>query len=154
MDYSFDEDQEMLWRAVRDFMDRECPRPLVRDIEERRLDYSPELYQKLAEWGWCGLMIPEEYGGSNYGWVEMAVFYEEAGRAICPSPHYQTCLLAGQTLLALGSAAPRPPRADYLRVATRTAAASDDASGVTNFIIEKTTPGVSIDTMDAIGGER
>lgn len=205
MDYGFDEDQEMLRWAVRDFMARECPRPLVREIEEHWLDYSSELYGKMADLGWCGLMIPEEYGGSNYGWLEMAVFYEEAGRAICPSPHYQTCLLAGQTILALGAEAqkhsflpriasgdiviacciaephgadaasmlvaavvdgdgyvingtklfvPLAHRADYLLVVARTADASDGASGITNFLIERSAPGVSIDPMDAIGGER
>ncbi len=103
MDFGLSEEQEMFQKTVRDFLSKECPMSLVREIEEKKQDYDPELYRKMAQLGWLGLMIPEEYGGSAGTWVDMAVFYEEAGRALLPSPHFSTVVLAGQTLLAFGS---------------------------------------------------
>jgi alkylation response protein AidB-like acyl-CoA dehydrogenase len=103
MDFELNEEQQMLQRTVREFMTAECSRVVVREIENTRQDYSPEMWAKMADLGFCGLMIPEEYGGQGLGWLEMAVFYEEVGRALCPSPHYASVLLSGQTILALGS---------------------------------------------------
>ncbi|MBL7208896.1 MAG: acyl-CoA/acyl-ACP dehydrogenase [Dehalococcoidia bacterium] len=107
MDFEFSEEQEMLRRSVRDFLEKECPRTLVRDIENNRLDYSAGLYEKMAGLGWLGLMISEEYGGTGGDWVDTAIFYEEAGRALLQSPHHSTVVLAGQSILAFGSAKQR-----------------------------------------------
>ncbi len=103
MDFKFNEEQEMLQRTVRDFLKKECPTTLVREIEEKKLDYDKGLYHKMAELGLLGLMIPEEYGGTGGSWIEMAIFYEEAGRALLQSPHFSTVVLGGQTILTLGS---------------------------------------------------
>lgn len=106
MEYGFSEEQEMLQRTVRDFMAREYPRSLVREIESARQDYSRDVYRRMAsDLGLCGLMIPEEYGGSGMGWVETGIAYEEMGKALYSGPHYQSVVLAAQALLALGSEA-------------------------------------------------
>ena len=102
MDYGFSEEQEMFRNSVRDFLEKECSRSLVREIEEQRRDYSPDLYRKMASLGWLGLGIPEEYGGVEGSWVDMAILYEEAGRALLPSPHFSTVVLGAQAILALG----------------------------------------------------
>lgn len=103
MDFGLSEEQELFRKTVRDFLSRECPRSVVREVEEKKQDYDRELYRKMAGLGWLGLMLPEEYGGCGGTWVDMAIFYEEAGRALLPSPHFSTVVLAGQTLLAFGS---------------------------------------------------
>lgn len=103
MDFQFSESQEMFKRSVRDFLERECPRMLVREIEDKRLSYSAEIHKKMADLGWLGLMIPAEYDGTEGDWVYAAIFYEETGRSLLPSPHYSTVTLGGQCILALGS---------------------------------------------------
>ncbi len=103
MDFGFSEPQEMFRRTVRDFLDKECPMTLVREIEEKKQDFDRELYRKMAGLGWLGLMIPEEYGGLGGNWVDMGIFYEEAGRGLLPSPHFTTVVLGGQVLLAFGN---------------------------------------------------
>lgn len=99
MDYTFNEQQLMVRANLRSFLRKECPSTMVREIEEKKLDYSPELYQKLANMGWLELKIPAEYEGAGGSWTDMAIFYEEAGRAMLPGPHYSTALV-GQMLLS------------------------------------------------------
>ena len=103
MDYSFTEEQEMLRTSFQDFFKKENPVSLVREIQEQKIDYSQELYRKMTRLGWMGLMIPEEYGGCGGNWVDMAIFYEEAGKALLPGPHYSTIVIGAQAILTLGS---------------------------------------------------
>ena len=66
MDLGFSESQEMLWRTARGFLEKQCPTSLVRRLEESEEGYSLELWQRIAELGWVGLIFPEEYGGDIF----------------------------------------------------------------------------------------
>ncbi len=99
MDFTFNEQQKMTRAQLRAFLCDSCSSTLVREVEANNLDYSPELYQKLADLGWFGLKVPPEYGGIGGTWVDMAIFYEEAGRAMLPGPNYNMGLV-GQIVLA------------------------------------------------------
>ncbi len=80
MDVVFTEEQELFRDTVRDFCEREITREYVRECDrEHRAPTEP--YQKLGEQGWLGINIPEEYGGSGGGAVEVAILLEELGRA-------------------------------------------------------------------------
>lgn len=103
MDFSLSEEQEMLKKVARDFLEKECPESLVREMEEDEDGFSPELWRKIADLGWLGLIYPEKYGGSEGSILDMAILYEEIGRAMLPSPHLSTVVLCGLTLLAAGS---------------------------------------------------
>ena len=103
MDYTFNEYQEMLKRQFRDFMEKEWSIAQLRELQQNKQDYVPEIYKKMAGLGWLGLMIPPEYGGIESDWVDMAIFYEELGRALLPTPHYSSVVLGGQTILAFGT---------------------------------------------------
>ena len=61
--------------------------------------------------GLQGLAIPEEYGGSGYGYIELIVILEEMGRALLCAPYFSTVVLAGNTLLQSGDDA---AKAEYL----------------------------------------
>ena len=86
MDITFAEAQEILRKMARDFLSTECPKTKVREIEESTEGYSPELWKKMAELGWMGLIIPEEYDGMGYTFQDMTVLMEETGRNILPGP--------------------------------------------------------------------
>ena len=103
MDFSLTEEQEMLRKSARDFLNAECPKSLVREIEEGDLGYSPELWKKMAGLGWMGLVLPEEYGGAEFSLLDMAVLYEEFGRAAAPGPMFSTIALGALPLLDYGS---------------------------------------------------
>ncbi len=103
MEYSFTEEQEMLKESIRRFFTDECTKSLVRKVQETAPGYSTELFKKMAEMGYCGLMIPEEYGGIPSDWVDAVIFYEEAGRALLQSPHFTTNIIGAQAILEYGS---------------------------------------------------
>ena len=81
MDFKLTEEQEILKRTVKDFMQKECPREYVRDCDEKEI-YPEELFRKMADLGWLGLRIPEKYGGSEAGAVDLAVFLENISRGM------------------------------------------------------------------------
>ena len=86
MDLRFTETQEILKKMARDFLTTECPKTLVRKLEESKEGYSPEVWKKMAELGWMGLIMPEEYGGMGYTFQDLIVLLEEIGRNILPGP--------------------------------------------------------------------
>ncbi|MFC1929201.1 acyl-CoA dehydrogenase family protein [Chloroflexota bacterium] len=103
MDFSPSEEQEMLKKAARDFLEKECPESFVREMEEDDDGYSPEMWRKIADLGWLGVIYPEKYGGIGGNILNLAVLYEEMGRAMLPSPHLSTVVLCGMPILAVGS---------------------------------------------------
>ncbi len=102
MNFGFDEDQELLRLSVRKFLDEQCPLEKVRELAQTPSGYSAELWERLAELGWLGLILPEQYGGSGQGWVDLTVLLEEVGRSLFPGPLVST-LLAGAAINEGGS---------------------------------------------------
>lgn len=103
MDFGLNEEQEMLKTMARDFFTNECPKTHVREMMDDEKGYSPELWKKMAELGFLGLVIPEEYGGTGGNFIDLMVLMQEMGRAVLPSPFISTVLLAGIPLLAAGT---------------------------------------------------
>jgi alkylation response protein AidB-like acyl-CoA dehydrogenase len=92
MDLRFTEAQEILKKAARDFLTTECPKTLVRELEKSEKGYSPELWKKMADLGWMGLVIPEAYEGIGYTFQDLTVLLEEVGRNIVPGPLISTVI--------------------------------------------------------------
>ena len=103
MDFSLNKDQEKLKTMAHDFLEKECPEAVVRQMEIDERGYSPELWRKIAELGWLKISIPEKYGGTGGNAVDLMVLHEEMGRALFPSPHLSTVVLCGHTILDVGS---------------------------------------------------
>src|SRR3989304_921029 len=103
MDLGLDEQQELLKNFARDFLEKECPESLVRAMEEDDKGYSPELWKKMAQQGWMGLIIPEQYGGTGMNVCELVVLLEEFGRALVPGPFIPTVVLGGVPIAEAGS---------------------------------------------------
>lgn len=103
MDLGFSEEQEMLRKTARDFLETECPTSLVKEMAEDEQGYTPELWSKMAELGWMGLALPEEYDGMGMSFLDLAVLLEEMGRACLPGPFFSTVVLGGLTILEAGN---------------------------------------------------
>ncbi len=103
MDFGLGEEQVMLKTSARDFLEKECPKTLVRDMMEDEKGYSPELWKKMADQGWLGLAIPEEYGGAGMTFLDLTVLMEEMGRALVPGPFVTTVVLSGRPIAAAGT---------------------------------------------------
>ncbi|MEE8413522.1 MAG: acyl-CoA dehydrogenase family protein [Dehalococcoidales bacterium] len=103
MNFELDEEQIMLKTAARDFLEKECPKKLVREMMEDEEGYSGELWKKIADLGWLGLTFPEEYDGVGSSFLDLVVLLEECGRALLPCPFMPTVVLTGHPILAAGT---------------------------------------------------
>ncbi len=103
MDLGFSEAQQMLKSSAREFLEAESPDGYVRAMEEDERGFTPEVWQKVAEQGWLGLIFPEQYGGAGMGFAELAVLLEEMGRALLPGPFFSTVVLAGMAIQESGT---------------------------------------------------
>jgi alkylation response protein AidB-like acyl-CoA dehydrogenase len=103
MDLDFTEEQEMLREMVRNFCTAYSPLDTVRALEDDAIGFSSETWKQMAALDLIGLMLPEEYGGSGMGALEGALLYSELGRALVPSPHFVSAVLAASVLLQAAS---------------------------------------------------
>jgi alkylation response protein AidB-like acyl-CoA dehydrogenase len=103
MNFGFNEEQELLRSTARKFFDNECASEVVRKLMDGPEGMTPDLWKKIAEQGWTGLIFPDEHGGMDLGFVDLVVLMEEMGRAVVPGPFFSTVLLGGLALLEAGT---------------------------------------------------
>ena len=103
MDLGLNEAQQMLKTTAQDFLSTECPDTYVREMEEDERGYTPELWTKIAEQGWLGLIIPEQYGGVELEFQDLVVLLEEMGRYMLPGPFFSTVVLGGMSIMDAGN---------------------------------------------------
>ncbi len=90
LDFEFTEEQNMFRDTIRDFGQKEIE-PIVEEYEKKE-DFPKELFPKLGEMGFLGIMYPEEYGGVGLDKITDCIFAEEMGRvcagiAMCINAH-------------------------------------------------------------------
>jgi alkylation response protein AidB-like acyl-CoA dehydrogenase len=99
--FTFTEEHDELRASVRRFLIDKSPSAVVRQWMESEEGHDPALWRQMAgPLGLTGLAVPEKYGGSGGGPVELGIVLEELGRALLPSPYFATVALAGQALVA------------------------------------------------------
>ena len=81
MDFELSSAQKLVKGSIIEFVQKECPDELFEKMDEEEY-YPDNLYKKLADLGFIGMPIPEEYGGSGMGWVEATIFNEEASKRL------------------------------------------------------------------------
>jgi alkylation response protein AidB-like acyl-CoA dehydrogenase len=112
VNFAFSEEQEELRAVVRRFLDDKSPEAKVRQLMDTTDGYDPAVWKQMAaQLGLHGLIIPEEFGGSGYSYVELIVVLEEMGRSLLCAPFFSTAVLAANLLLASGDDAAKK---DYL----------------------------------------
>jgi len=107
MDVKFSAEQEMLRESARALLEKECPMSLVRAQLEDARGLPEALWQNMADLGWLGLIVPEQYGGGGLGMVDLALVMEEMGRALCPGPFLSTAVVGALAIRLGGSEAQR-----------------------------------------------
>src|SRR3981081_2485162 len=103
MNFDFSDDQKQMRDAARKFLTEKCPPKAVRTVLDGKAPYDKELWKGLAEMGFLGVAIPEEFGGAGAVHLELWVIAEERGRALAPVPFSSTVYLAAEALLIAGS---------------------------------------------------
>lgn len=106
MGIAITEDHRALEGVVRAFLGAHNARLAARELLDSDTEHLPSYWSELAELGWLGLHISEQYGGSGYGLEELVVVIEELGRAVAPGPFLPT-VIASAIIAAHGSAAQR-----------------------------------------------
>ena len=101
------EEQSMLRDAARTWTRDKSPVSAFRKVRDAGLPlgYDPAAFAEMAEMGWTGVIIPEEYGGSDFGYLSLGLVLEETGRTLTASPLLSTALAAASALILGGSTA-------------------------------------------------
>ena len=105
MNFDFSEDQKLIHKTARDYLVEHSPLSVCRRVLEGKEHYDAALWKGAAEMGWLGAAVPEEYGGSGLGHLELVLIAEEVGRALAPIPFSSSAVLATEALLLAGSEA-------------------------------------------------
>lgn len=205
MDYLLDEEQSIIRDTIREFVLKECPRDIARELECGSI-FPGELLSRLAGLGFCGLTIPEEYGGEGVNLVSAVVTTEELSvvSPVLALAYAMTVFCGGAAINRMGSEeqksifleplargenlvtfglAETPAgytshqsitmqaelldggyilngsktfvsftrESRYCLVAVRTDHNPDGKAGITFFIVDLTTPGVSMEDQPKVG---
>src|SRR2546423_14357073 len=103
MDFTFSAEQDALRDAVRATLAAEAPAAYVRRMIDDERGVTDELWSKMAELGWLGLLIPEDHGGLGLGLVDAVVVQEEMGKLPLPGPYFSSALFATIAAVRLGA---------------------------------------------------
>ena len=103
MNFEFSDELLQLRDQARRFLADRCPPSVPRRILDTDEPYAAELWRAMAEMGWTGAAIPEEYGGVGLGRLAVCVLAEELGRAVAPVPFSSSVYLATEAILLFGS---------------------------------------------------
>jgi alkylation response protein AidB-like acyl-CoA dehydrogenase len=99
MDLSLDQTQHLIQESARDFVRGACSRDALVKLDKDPAGISSSLWPKLAELGWMGMALPDEYGGTGNSLTDVAVLYEELGTGPVPGPHFSSGVLCARLLL-------------------------------------------------------
>jgi alkylation response protein AidB-like acyl-CoA dehydrogenase len=101
------EEQSMLRDAAKTWTQEKSPVSAFRKMRDsgQPLGYDPAVFAEMAEMGWTGVIIPEEYGGSDFGYLSLGLVLEELGRTLTASPLLATALASASALILGGTAA-------------------------------------------------
>ena len=103
MNFAFSEEQETLREFVRNFLEEKSAEAAVREQMETDNGFDPDVWQQMSEqMGLQSLIVPEEFGGQGFGYVELIVVLEEMGRALLCAPFFSSVVLAANTLIHSG----------------------------------------------------
>jgi len=99
----YNEEQQMLRDSAKSFIQESSPVSLFRELRDNGKEWSPELWSGMAEMGWTGITIPEEYGGLQFGFVGAGLVFEECGRTLAASPLLSSSMVCASLIADLGN---------------------------------------------------
>jgi alkylation response protein AidB-like acyl-CoA dehydrogenase len=105
MNLEFSEDQKFVQQTARDYLNEYAKLEVCRAVLESERPYDADLWKGVAEMGWLGATVPEEFGGAGLGYLELVLIAEEVGRSLAPIPFSSSVYLATEAMLLAGSEA-------------------------------------------------
>lgn len=99
------EEQTMLRDAAKDFLNNRAPVSHHRQLRDsgEKPGFSRDLWAEMVDMGWASIIIPEQYGGLDYGFTGLGLVLEQCGRTLTPSPLMTTALLSTSALILSGN---------------------------------------------------
>src|SRR5664279_2007460 len=147
MNFAFSEEQDELRKSVHRFLEDKSPETEVRRLMETTDGYDPAVWTQMAEQlGLQSLIIPEQFGGSGFSYVELIVVLEEMGAALLCAPFFSTVALATNALLTSGDQSAQeyllPGNADGITLAADPSGDGWTLNGHKSFVIDGHTAGL------------
>ena len=102
MYFDLTDEQQAIKATARDFLAARYKSARIRELARSETGFEQSDWDEMAELGWPGLALPEQWGGQGLGIVELAVLFEELGYALAPTPLLSNTI-AGLALAANGS---------------------------------------------------
>jgi alkylation response protein AidB-like acyl-CoA dehydrogenase len=103
VDFTYDEEQLALREVARTALERECDPQLLRELADDPAGTSAALWSTLVDLGWTGLLVPEEFGGTGSGLLEVCIVAEQMGRIPVPGPFFSSAVAATLAARSLGA---------------------------------------------------
>lgn len=102
--FTLTEEQKLLKDSAREFLRDKAPVSRFRKMrDEKRNGRDPELWREMAQLGWTGVLVPEEFGGSALGVASLGHVLEETGRTLASSPLLSTAMMGASAIILGGS---------------------------------------------------
>ncbi len=153
LDLGLSENEEMLKKTALDFMRRDAPKGVVQNLQNTDTGCTAELWQKMAGLGWTGIIVPEEYGGTESQLTSAGVLLEVLGTGPLPGPLFSSSILGSSIIMEAGSEEQKrqvlPAIADGTKVVTL-ALTEPDFSWEPEAIQTKATSSNSGFTLDGV----
>jgi alkylation response protein AidB-like acyl-CoA dehydrogenase len=143
MYFDLTDEQQAIKSTAREFLAARYKSERIRELAESEHGFEQPDWEEMAELGWPGLALPEEWGGQGLGIVDLAVLFEEMGYALAPSPLLSTTV-AGLALTANGT---EEQKERWLRPL-----ASGEARGTVALFDAGTPASIGEFAMEAAGG--
>ena len=99
------EEQQMLRDSAKDFAEQKTPVSHFRGLRDNKdpLNWDKEIWKEMVDLGWSGILIPEEFGGSDFGLAGISVIMQEVGKTLTPSPLLATAVLGASAITSFGT---------------------------------------------------
>jgi len=102
MDFTFTEEQETIAKIARQLFEHRATPEHLTEVEAGAVRYDAALWRELATADLLGIALPENVGGSEHGFLELALLLAEVGWSVAPVPVYATLLLGADTIARHG----------------------------------------------------
>jgi alkylation response protein AidB-like acyl-CoA dehydrogenase len=99
------EEQTMLRDAAKGWTSESAPVGALRRLRDGKTgqSFDPTAWKDMGEMGWAGVIVPEAYDGSAFGYLGLGLILEETGRTLAASPLLSTAMIAASALQLGGS---------------------------------------------------
>jgi alkylation response protein AidB-like acyl-CoA dehydrogenase len=104
MNFDLTEEQQILVDSVQRFVQNDSGTERFRKLRETERGWEPAMWERMAEYGWLGVVYPEEQGGFGGRFVDLALILEQLGRGLVPEPIVPSVVFAGGLISRCGTA--------------------------------------------------